>query len=150
MGFWGAAEEALVNGTAGAAGLAEIVPVVGLAANAVASGIHGADSAIHSGISMYDSWTGDNEGAAHHAHIASAQGADAIAAAIPYVGVAAAAGDLVNAGGNAVQAGRRAAGASDEEAPLMPSLGHKAVEWSGRGGAIDRRAGVGGHGGGGH
>ncbi len=146
MGFWGAAEEAVVNGTAGAAGLAEIVPVVGLAANAVAAGIHGTDSAIHSGISMYDSWTGDNEGAAHHAHIASAQAADTVAAAIPYVGVAAAAGDLINAGGNVAAAGMRATGSSDEEAPLMPSLGHKAVEWSGLGGLIDRRAGVGGGG----
>ena len=83
---------------------------------------------IHSGISMYDSWTGDHEGAAHHAHIASAQAADTVAAAIPYVGVAAAAGDLVNAGGNAVQAGRRLGGASDEETPLMPSFGHKVVD----------------------
>jgi len=144
MGFWGAAEESLVNGAAGGAGLAEVIPVVGLAANAVAAGIHGADSAVHSGISMYDSFTGDSEGAAHHAQIAAAQGADTVAAAIPYVGVAAAAGDLVNAGANAVAAGQRAAGATDAQAPMMPSFGEEVVEHTGLGGLINRRAGVSG------
>jgi hypothetical protein len=127
MGFWSGLEETAVNGIAGSAGLAEVVPVVGLAANAIASGVHGADSLVHDGMSVYDHYTGDEEGAKRNQKIGQEQGVDAVAAAIPYVGVAAAATDLVAAGGDAVATGARAAGASDEQAPMMPTIGSTVV-----------------------
>ena len=123
MGFWGAAEAAIVNATAGAVGMAEVVPVVGLAANAAAAGIHDLDAAGHMVAAGYDYLSGDSEGVDQQMRIAGEQGADAVAAAIPYVGVAAGAADLFAAGGDAVAAGARAAGASDEQTPLMPTLG---------------------------
>ena len=123
MGFWGAAEEAVVNAAAGSVGMAEVVPVVGLAANAAAAGIHDLDAAGHAVAAGYDSITGDDKGADEQMRKVGEQGADAVAAAIPYVGVAAGATDLLAAGGDAAAAGMRAAGASDAQAPLMPTIG---------------------------
>jgi hypothetical protein len=92
MGFWGALEETVVDGAAGAVGM---VPGVGEVA---APAIHGVDAAAHGVAAGYDALTGDDEGAKNQGAIAATQGVEAAAAAVPALDKAAAGADLVMAG----------------------------------------------------
>jgi hypothetical protein len=127
MGFWSGVESTVVSGAAGAVGAAEVVPAVGPYANAGAAAIHAVDGAAHEIAGGYDALTGDDKGAEEQFQEGAAQGTDALAAAIPKVGLAAAGADLLGAGYDATMTGARAAGASDEEAPMAPSIGSSII-----------------------
>ncbi len=97
MGFWGALEETVVDGAAGAVGMA---PAVGLAG---ATAIHGVDAGAH--LLAGDTATAKREGVA------------AAGSAIPYLGTAMGAADLGMAVVNGVAAVNNAAGGH------MPTIG---------------------------
>ena len=103
MGFWGAVEETVVDGAAGAVGMVPMgIGEVGGAA------IHGADALIHGAIGGVQALVpGGSDGGEHFGN-AAREGISAGAAAIPGVGHVAAGLDLAQAAGNAVVAGANA------------------------------------------
>lgn len=100
MGFWGAVEETVVDGAAGAVGMVPMgIGEIGGAA------IHGADALVHGAIGGVEALVpGGSDGGEHFAN-AGREGVSAIAAGIPGAGHVAAGLDLLQAAGNTMIAG---------------------------------------------
>jgi len=110
MGFWGALEETVVDGSAGAVGLGGAIPVYGEAFDATAAAIHGVDAAGHYVAAGVDALTGDSKGAREQLSTVATQTGEAGASLIPYAGVGMAVGDLGMAATSGAVAVNNAAG----------------------------------------